>query len=81
METARVFDGKYYPDKVSRRLFLREGPGGPEAHLVPIEEKHLTEGMLCDCEPTQGVWGGHNVIYHLPDLGKIEVPYSMPERI
>ena len=81
MQKTRVFDGKFYPDKVSRRLILSEGLDGPEAHLVPVEENHTVGDPKCDCGASKGFWGGHKVIYHHPEPTRIPVPDFLPPEI
>ena len=80
-EPILIFDGKYYPDKVPRCLLLSERLGTPESHLVPIEEKHLTYGQACSCEPARTLWQGHRVVYHHSDIARVVVPDEMPEEI
>lgn len=76
-----IFDGKYYPDKVSRCLVISERMGGVESHLVPIDEDHLTHGRSCSCEPAGTLWQGYSVVYHHSDLSRVVVPDSMPEEL
>ena len=78
-EPLLIFDGRYYPDKVARRLILSGRSGDPESHLVPVEEEHLTHGNVCSCEPSWTLWHGHRVVYHNSELSRISVPDVLPE--
>ena len=80
-EPLLVFDGKYYPDKVSRQLIVSERLEGPESHLVPLEEDHLSCGNSCSCEPVWTVWQGHRVVYHHSDITRVSVPDALPEEL
>lgn len=80
-EPLLIFDGKYYPDKVSRRLIVSDRLEGPESHLVPVDEGHLAHGNSCSCRPVWTVWQGHKVVYHFSDIIRVIVPDGMPEEV